>query len=224
VGGEGTLHPSQLEKNYVGIIRNRTLLCNSLIKPCRTPADIGGFTLLDVDTSGIPRDYRGFVRPGNCDKDGPEKVRVRSSMNAAANLRLRGPEVDLTKHIEPDWNGNPENVLLVIRYKGRRMGSVNPAITDLLFCLAYIPPIAEPQGQIVEEEVFECGMEDFLEGKILYSTRDQKPLIIQSFNSPCMQYATVGWLGRQSSNLASNCINTAVKSPRRGAGAIIAGS
>ena len=212
----------RMEKSCVGVIGVRTLLCNSLIKTCTKPVDIGGFTLLDVDTSGIPRDHVGLVRPGVHETEALTKSAFRDKNLFKTNLCLRGPDVDFTKHIEPDWNGNPENIVLVMRYKGRRVGSVDPAFADVMFCLAYKAPVEEPQCQIVKK-AFECTLEDFLEGRIMQSTSKEPPTIIQAFNSPCMQYAAVGWYGRSQVALASNCIHTAIRDRGIGPGGVIAG-
>ena len=53
---------ANLENKCVGIVGSCTLLCNSLIKHCRTPEEISDFTLLDVDTSEISMNHCGLIR------------------------------------------------------------------------------------------------------------------------------------------------------------------
>jgi hypothetical protein len=52
-------------QSCVGIVERRALFDSSLVSSIVSPEDIGTFKLLDVDASGVPRDLRGLVRPGN---------------------------------------------------------------------------------------------------------------------------------------------------------------
>ncbi|MCJ1388339.1 hypothetical protein MMC18_001185 [Xylographa bjoerkii] len=132
-----------------------------------------------------------------------------------ANVQERGPDADFTTHIEADWDGNPDNMLLCFRYKGRRIGSVNPAMADLLFCYAYVHPVEEygerPQRAIIPA-AFECQLSDFQEGRVLFSGRGI--ILVQVYGRPLMRYAAVAFYGKTHLPgivMASNCIKAAIE-------------
>jgi hypothetical protein len=53
---------SSTNGHCIWIVSRRMLLTNSLLGKCATPGEIGGFTLLDVDVGGIPRDNNRRIR------------------------------------------------------------------------------------------------------------------------------------------------------------------
>ena len=199
--------PSRREQWCLGIIGKRTLLANSLVSSCRSPADIGRFVLFDVDVGGIPADPRGLVMPGV-----PESLMHSQTQKPAIEyVRERGPDMDFTKHIEADWDGNPETMLLCFRYNGRRIGSINPAIADVFFCHAYVERIEKPlPSQSVSS--IQCKLSDFLEGCVLFTGRAM--ILVQAYRRPCMRYAAVALYGKThlaSMALVTNCIHTAIE-------------
>ena len=132
--------PPRLDQWCLGVVGKRALIANSLIGSCKSPADIGRFVLLDVDVGGIPADKEGFIKSGV-----PESlIRDLTNKPVTENVREQGPDMDFTKHIEVDWDGNPETMILCFRYNGRRVGSVNPAISDVLFCHVYVEHVGKP--------------------------------------------------------------------------------
>lgn len=217
---------ANLESRCLGIIGSRTLLCNSLIKNCTTPDEIGGFTLIDADTSGIPRDYRGFIRPSF---QGSGVRRTNSTgYTITANLLQSGPDADFTRHIEPDWNGNAETMLLVMRYEGRRVGSLNPAMADVMYCLNYVAPTsqlprpsssgllhtddyAHLQCDHTLPEAIACTLEHMLRGQILFGQVDRCPVLVQARGRPCMRYAAAAWLGRNTYAVTTDFVRTALQ-------------
>ena len=140
------------------MVAKRTLLTHSLLGVCKTPLDIGRFVLLDVNVGGIPTVNSLFVPgvPSKFDNSVPSEFIVH-------NFQERGPDVDFTSHIEADWDGNPDNVLLCFRYKGRRIGSMNPYTADLLFCYTYVKIVKRhdkgPQYIIIP--AIKCKLSDF---------------------------------------------------------------
>ncbi|KAF2194836.1 hypothetical protein K469DRAFT_706319 [Zopfia rhizophila CBS 207.26] len=124
------------QRNWcLGVIEKRALLARSLLKPCRTIREVGCFVMLDVDVSGIPVDTEGLVRPGI------PSIQLSKSIEVEAP-KSKYPRTieDATFHIEPDWDGNPENMLLCVRYMGRRVETINPATADVTFLRCVIPP------------------------------------------------------------------------------------
>ena len=199
--------PPRHEQWCLGVVGRRTLLVHSLIGFCKSPADIGRFVLLDVDTGGIPADIHGLVKPGV-----PEHPMYElTNKPIIENVRERGPDMDFTKHIEADWDGNPETILLCFRYNGRRIGSVNPAVADVLFCHAYVERVEIPQPRQPLLAV-ECDLSDFLRGRVIFGS--QALIVVQAYGRPCMRYAVVALYGKGhllSMALATNCIHTAIE-------------
>ena len=199
--------PPRREQWCLGVIGKRTLLVNSLIGSCKSPADIGRFVLLDVDVGSIPADISGLVKPGV-----PESpTHQLTEKPAVENIRERGPDMDFTKHIEADWDGNPETILLCFRYNGRRIGSVNPAVADVVYCHAYVERVENPQPRQPLLAI-ECDLSDFLEDRVIFSSRAL--ILVQAYGRPCMRYAAVALYGKSyllSMALSTNCIHTAIR-------------
>jgi hypothetical protein len=117
----------------------------SLLEPCRTIREVGYFVIVDVDVSGIPVDIEGLVRPGIpsikvSDSSGtefPSYPLWETTLDRQSEHS--GTEEDATFHIEADWDGNPEAMLLCVRYKGRRLETINPATADISFLKCLMP-------------------------------------------------------------------------------------
>lgn len=196
----------------LGVVRKRALFIKSLVSSCNTPKEVAKYVLLDVDVGGIPTDSEGLVRPGIAET--PDLNLVTEPVGKA--VRLQGLSEDFTKHVEPDWDGNPETSLLCIRYKGRRLTTLNPTSADALFCAAYTEPVPTPQSQDVEKAV-EYRLQDMLDGKpIPISTDRTIPIIVQAQGRPCMRYTFAGLYGASGGEgevrVVSNCIHAALKS------------
>jgi hypothetical protein len=131
------------------------------------------------------------------------------------DLAFSGPDVDCTRHIEADWDKMPEHVLLCIRYKGRRVGSLNPAYADIAFYRAYTaaayardvvsivqisarteqPPAAEtaPDGFV---GAYPCQLDDLTaSGRLRTPARRDPhiPVAVDTAGSPCFRYAANAW-------------------------------
>ncbi|KAF2654708.1 hypothetical protein K491DRAFT_758799 [Lophiostoma macrostomum CBS 122681] len=179
----------------LGVVAKRTIICNSLIKPCLTPSDIGRFSVIDVDTSGVPRDDNGLVRPGIPDRPGHHLAKAIPERPAQQPLKVTGPAEDFTKHIEADWQGNPQTMLLVMRYKGRRIGTINPAKADFLFCSKFVAPVGRSSANILPSG-WGVTAEDFMMTRAPAPTQrllPKVPVVVQAFDKPNMRYAAVGF-------------------------------
>lgn len=51
-------------RDCIGYVGKRTLLCNSILKHCSTPEEVGNFVLLDIDVGILPSDSSGLIRSG----------------------------------------------------------------------------------------------------------------------------------------------------------------
>ncbi|KAF4636843.1 hypothetical protein G7Y89_g1256 [Cudoniella acicularis] len=138
----------------IGVIEKRALLIRSILKPCRNIRETGSFDLVDVDVSGIPSDINGVVRPGvaSVTISAPPRTleefeKYYSTQSVWDTPSNRGSEdlgnaADATFHIEADWDGNPETMLLCVRYNGRRIETINPANADITFLKSLQPVTA----------------------------------------------------------------------------------
>ncbi|KAH0565505.1 hypothetical protein GP486_001099 [Trichoglossum hirsutum] len=205
-------NPSNKDNRCIGVIGRRALLIKSLINPCCTLRDIGSFVLLDVDVSGIPRDINGLVRPGVSEED----LRIyRRLPMAPDNHFIDTSSEDVTFHIEADWDANPDNTLICIRYKGRRITTINPYTADMSFCHSQVPPVANPQTMELPPEAIEWNPSDVLNRREI-PTAPQPPIIIRIYNRPRLQYAAVALLSPHTHvRLATNCIKTAIERGKR---------
>ena len=195
----------------LGVVDKRTLLAQSLLGICKTPSDIGRFVLLDVDVGGIPT-VNGLVMPGFA----PSFIQFMPGETGVREIQERGPDVDFTSHIEADWDGNPENILLCFRYKGRRVGTVNPCVADLMFCHAYVNPVERctegPQRTILP--AIECNLSDFQKGRIVFGGGGEAVVLVQVYGHPLMRYAAMAFYGVHHSGdmvITSNCLHEAIR-------------
>ena len=188
----GLVQKSQAKSTFfVGRVGKRTLLARSLLKPCRTAREIGQFVILDVDVSGIPRDRHGLVRPGLADDDfdGP-------SDKLPSPISTEKVTEDVSFHIEADWEGDPETILLCVRYRGRRIRTINPSASDNIFlCSTFSPaPKADPKPEVkcVELAALHC-----LNRQLLPVNKGNRPYLLQIQRMPRLCYAVASWYHRQ---------------------------
>jgi hypothetical protein len=102
------------------------------LKPCRTFREVASFILLDVDTIGIPADSNGIIRPG-VEENRQRMFYFQTGEQDSGTLReIKGKDdEDVTFYIKADWEGNPETMLLDIRYCGRRITTINPDLSTI---------------------------------------------------------------------------------------------
>lgn len=182
----------------VGFVGKRTLLAKSLVSPCCTLRDVGGFVLFDCDASGIPRDKHGWVRPGISVTD----------VNVPHGIRVETVTEDLTFHIQPDWDANEESLLLCVRYRGRRVTDLDPWLADARFCTSLVRPVPEPKAR--ETESLKWTAADLLSLKPIPVDRGM-PIVIQAEDRPRLQYAATVLYSNTVVKLATNCVETAIK-------------
>ena len=195
----------------VGVIQKRALLASSLLTNCDTPNAIGKFHLLDVDAGGIPRDVNGLIRPGLGVQLNPQYSKATGQA-----LEPRGPLQDLTKHVEPDWEGDPDTVLLCMRYNGRRVCTINPLDGDWAVCTAYVSPVKEPlispRGL---DSAIKCDLGDLLEGNIILAANQSgsppMTVLVQAQHKPNMRFAFAALYKDWEPFVSSNCVETAVQ-------------
>ncbi|KAK5659877.1 hypothetical protein OQA88_13340 [Cercophora sp. LCS_1] len=188
----------------MGIVGRRTLLINTLLGKCSSPRELAGFTLLDVDVGGIPRDHNGLIMSGeNISSHGmtilDEPSLERETQN---NLSEKGQDVDVTFSIEADWEGNPDTALICVRHKGRRVTTMSPTRTDLSFCKMFVSPQAPaPVVSSTGRPCLEKGLEvDLLRimtegGEVPTSPDIGVPVLVQALDQPRLRYALAAVYG-----------------------------
>lgn len=200
----------------VGVIAKRALLVNSILGKCSSPSEIAGFTLIDADVGGVPRDSEGLVRCG--DADGLERwdyISTPPSDFVPLEIPETAPSEDVTLHIEPDWEGDPDRLLLCVRYKGRRISTISPGATDCHYAAMCCNPLMERQSDTLSQFML-AGMATWTEEGALSMPPRNLCLVFQAFNRPRLRYAAVG-LYRGSCNMyvASNSTVCAMEDANR---------
>ncbi|KAK3346340.1 hypothetical protein B0T25DRAFT_506692 [Lasiosphaeria hispida] len=210
---------SLLPLDCVGVVSKRGLLTNSLVGKCSSPRDIAGFTLVDADVGGLPRDCLGLMTPGEpkfTHRLGLESPWIPSGM-PQGGLKQKGPDEDVTFNIEADWDHNPSSALVSVRYKGRHITAISAGFDDEFFCSNFVPPRArslaqqdceiplrpglrahtgfsqpsEPTPQSPGLKLAtELDLPTMMENKgILPSPQNQTPVLVQAYNRPHFRYA-----------------------------------
>lgn len=181
------------QEDCVGIIGKRTILINSILHDCGTLQEVGSFVLLDTDFGVIPHDSEGIIRTGIPSAFALTEDGVTPSV-MENGARTHGPATDFTRHIEVDWEGKSENLLLCIRYNGRRVGRVNPTAADVAFCRGLISPSSAPPTAPFNS-FCECTIHDFISAKTLVTPGRESdiPVVVQTKGQKCMRYAAAGW-------------------------------
>lgn len=175
----------------VGIIGPRTLLTRSLLGPCRTLKDIGQLVVLDIDVSGIPRNRYGIVRPGVADR----QKETFDEDEVPLEIVAEAPNEDLSLHVEADWDGDPDTVLLCARYKGRRAWTIDPLIADCIFCKSTFPPTfnPDPNGLSARSECMILSAEHCLNRKPTQHNNVAQPHLLEVSGMPRFCYAVAYW-------------------------------
>lgn len=201
---------------------------NSLVNSCYSPGDIGRFVLLDVDVGGIPRESDGLIRPGVQDHFIPVGKAGAFDFEALpviSQLTEASPAEDASVHIEADWDGNSDRMLLYARYHGRRFMTLSPALADSRFCQAYVEPVKEPDSRPLDSGI-PYTMSNLINGHPIGVPDGEKaPILIQVHGKPFLRYiAVISVTGAcRQPRLASNCIHAAIRSkPLEGLEVIIA--
>jgi hypothetical protein len=195
-------------RDCIGYVGKRTLLCNSILKHCQTPEEVGHFVLLDIDVGILPSDSNGIIRSGVAQIPTPVTVETAQP----GRIVESGPTEDCTRHVEADWDVDPETALLCIRYKGRRLLSLNIAEADMVFCATYVKPITNPcdLGNSSDlPEAISIGINDLISGTI--PKPRIHPLFVQAYRAPCLGYTFAAIYRNWVTTIASNSLTAAWK-------------
>ena len=194
----------------LGVIGKRALLARSLLSCCSTRREIASFVLLDIDVSGIPCDPKGLVRPGIGDERfeyyyGFDRLAVPMSDNGPPNS-----VEDVSFHIEADWDVDPETMLICVRYKGRRINTINPAVADHIFCQSVVAPVSKCLP-FASTGTLQWTVQDCLNRRPLPPNDRTAPYILRIPGRPRLRYAALYWYYYKSIiRMASNCVQTAI--------------
>jgi hypothetical protein len=217
LGSEIDLDESQRVSTWcMGVVSKRTLLVNSMLGKCSTPDEVGGFTLLDVDVGGVPRDTEGIIRCGI-----PDTLVAHYRYDFENDIRDSvaecSPPEDVTFHIEADWSTRPDSALLCIRYHGRRITTISPASADSSFCRDYVEPIVSTNERTVLHRAMSIGIENLInpERPFSMSAKLDIPVLFQALDRPRLRYTAQALLDENHQvHIASNCIENAGRRAR----------
>lgn len=198
----------------VGIIAKRTLLTNGMLGKCSSPKSVASFTLLDVDVGGVPRNRDGLIRSGQED-DFPgdiEPTGAPTPDGAGVNIKEVSPTEDVSLHIEPDWEGDPNTALLCARYHGRRIISFCSAKADKAFIRAYVASRAGSTNNMTKPRLVATGIDSWLSSPtVVISRYITLPILFQALNRPQLRYvASTIYTGCAQVRVASDSIVEAV--------------
>ena len=111
----------------VGVHGKLSLLNASLFGDIDTCRKAGTFVLMDIDPTCIPSTSRGIVTSSQR-LDRVEPSVIDSSEIETCDINDIGrQDLDLTSHIEPDWDHDIQMTTVVFRYLGRFVRRVNPS-------------------------------------------------------------------------------------------------
>ena len=199
----------------LGVVGKRALLVRSLLSPCKTIREVGRFALLDIDVSGIPTDLQGLIRPGIAEVVNFEYYDFsRLGITLLDNV-TESPTEDVTFHIEADWDGDPDNMLMCVRYKGRRINTINPAVADVVFCASMVPPIPTP---LPESEItfLEWSAQDCLNRRPVPPNDRAAPYIMRIPGRPRLRYAALYWYHpKHIVCVQTNCLRTSIEDAKK---------
>ncbi|KAJ4302614.1 hypothetical protein N0V90_001503 [Kalmusia sp. IMI 367209] len=196
-----------MDRYCLGAVGKRTLVINSLVGDSDTPEGVAKLRLLDVDTSGIPTDPYGIIRPGR-----PKVFGFKHVSGPLGKIMPSFPTKDWTKHIIPDFEGDPNTILLCFRYQGRQIGTINPNQADAWVTRFYKASGSDPTKQITMlNNALECSPADFIAGRFPLPTTTGPSVLVQVGSCPCMRYAAIGFLAEGYWDM-SNIATTGLKS------------
>ena len=186
-------HATYNKDNWcIGVTGKRALLVESLVSPCKSIKHIGSFILLDVDASGIPTDPQGLVRSGVSDKY-MEYTLDTAQLGLHSSTRFERDEMDdVSFHIEADWEGDPDTILICARYRGRRIATLNPSVADLVYCSSVVRAVDDPVEQ-TSSNLIEWSINDCLNRNQLPLRVNNDIYIMRLSSRPRMQYAVLAW-------------------------------
>jgi hypothetical protein len=164
------------------------------------------------------RDHDGLIRPGlQMDFIHGEKADGSKALPMISQLTEASPVEDASVHIEADWDGNPEKMLLCARYRGRRFMALSPALADSKFCQAYVEPVKEPESRPLGSCI-PCPFSNLINGQSIRVPDDENvPVLVQVYGKPVLRYISVVLFSKFfSARLSSNCIHAAIVSHRKG--------
>ena len=120
------------------------------------------------------------------------------------------PTEDVSFHIEADWDGTSETMLLCVRYKGRRINTINPDVADVIFCQSVVAPVSECLP-LVSTSTLQWTAQNCLNLRSLPVNGCTTPYILAIPSRPRLRYAALYWYYYKSIiRMASNCVQTAI--------------
>jgi hypothetical protein len=206
----------------VGIIGKRAVICKSLLRNSCTPYEAAKYVILDCDVGAIPRNKDGLVWTGiNPEFSWSAGFRM-LDISVQKGFELQGSDEDCTRHIQIDWEGDFGAVLLCIRYRGRRIATVSPALADRIFLEKWQAPSSQKTSRYaISHPVYEVTLEalanagGLLMPLVRHGDSATSVIVVQSRGNDCFRYAAAAWYAEHcevvlvngdAQNALENCI------------------
>ncbi|MCJ1226465.1 hypothetical protein MMC12_003117 [Toensbergia leucococca] len=140
-----------IDHKTIGYLGKLSVLNASLLGAAATPEMVGKFCVLDIDVSCIPCNASGIVRSGTqspCTTLKPSSSPPSPLADVVDEMpKMCGDVVDLTSHIEPDWNHDMQACLVTYRHGGRLVHRVSPTIAEVAVLQSSVAAWQERQLQ-----------------------------------------------------------------------------
>ena len=150
----------------VGVHGKLSLLNASLLGDIDTCSKAGMFFLMDIDPTCIPSTSRGIVASSQRrDRVGPSVIDS-SGIETCDINDIGRQKIDLTSHIEPDWDHDIQMTTVVFRYLGRFVRRVNPSDCEYA--------ISEDSNYLPSTFVGTTEIDDVLAHESLVRVRDTR--------------------------------------------------
>jgi len=130
----------------VGVIGKLSLLTASLLGDADSCEKTGKFFLVDVDPTCIPSTARGIVVSTSQWYELKFVNNSKSTMNTQKikEVNLCGSGINLTFHIELNWDHNVQTCIVAFRYQGRLMRRIS--LTDCEYASLKNSPVSKEWG------------------------------------------------------------------------------
>jgi hypothetical protein len=115
----------------VGVVAKLSLLTQATLGTVTGFEEAVKFSLLDIDTAGIPCNAKGIVVEGSrlpfeaisVDRNGKK-------LDQFSDSDLKDGDTDFTSHIVPDWDHDVQACLVTFRHEGRLVHSLPPSLIE----------------------------------------------------------------------------------------------
>ena len=115
----------------VGVVAKLSLLTRATLGTVTGFEEAVQFSLLDIDTAGIPCNAKGIVVEGSrLPLEAISVDRNDKKLDQFSDSDLEDGDTDFTSHIVPDWDHDIQACLVAFRHEGRFVHSLPPSLIE----------------------------------------------------------------------------------------------